>query len=119
MDGRAHIVPPEFRDDRERYVDLLIDDLIPAVGRERLAVCCDVFVETGAFTVDDTQYLLTFVIMVAVALVISNLVERIRAQAREQAALSVAAESERIRSRPPEDSREETSVESNASANRS
>jgi two-component system sensor histidine kinase KdpD len=52
----------------------------------------------GAFTVDDAQYLLTFAIMLAVALVISNLTERTRRQAREQAALEVQAETERIRS---------------------
>lgn len=52
----------------------------------------------GTFTVDDVQYLLTFAIMVAVALVISRLTEDIRRQAREQGALAVEAETERIRS---------------------
>ena len=52
----------------------------------------------GTFTVDDAQYVLTFSIMVTVALVISSLVARIRRQAGEQAALTVAAETERIRS---------------------
>ena len=33
----AHVVPPEFRDDRAGYVALLIDELIPGVARERLA----------------------------------------------------------------------------------
>lgn len=52
----------------------------------------------GTFTVDDVQYLFTFATMVVVALVISRLVESIRRQAREQAALAVEAETERIRS---------------------
>ena len=52
----------------------------------------------GRFTVEDAQYLLTFAIMVAVALVISRLVQRVRLQAREQATLEVQAETERIRS---------------------
>ena len=52
----------------------------------------------GTFTVDDIQYVLTFAIMVTVALVISGLVERMRRQARDQAALSLEAETERIRS---------------------
>lgn len=52
----------------------------------------------GAFTVDDVQYLLTFAIMLAVALIISRLVESVRRQASAQAALAVEAESERIRS---------------------
>src|SRR5689334_23412776 len=41
----------------------------------------------GTFTVDDVQYLLTFAIMVAVALVISRLVESVRTRAAAQAAL--------------------------------
>jgi two-component system sensor histidine kinase KdpD len=52
----------------------------------------------GTFTVDDVQYLLTFAIMLAVALVISRLVENVRRQAATQASLAVQAETERIRS---------------------
>ena len=52
----------------------------------------------GTFTVDDVQYLLTFAIMVVVALVISRLVESARRQARAQAELALEAETERIRS---------------------
>ena len=52
----------------------------------------------GAFTVDDAQYLLTFAIMVAVALIISALVRSIRKQAAAQTALEIEAETERIRS---------------------
>jgi len=52
----------------------------------------------GMLTVDDVQYLLTFAIMLAVALVISRLVESVRRQAAAQAALEIEAETERIRS---------------------
>jgi two-component system sensor histidine kinase KdpD len=52
----------------------------------------------GHFSVDDAQYLLTFVIVLVVALVISYLVENIRRQAKAQSALAVEAETERIRS---------------------
>ncbi len=52
----------------------------------------------GRLTVDDVQYLLTFAIMLAVALVISRLVESVRRQASAQAALAIDAETERIRS---------------------
>jgi two-component system, OmpR family, sensor histidine kinase KdpD len=51
----------------------------------------------GALTVDDAQYLFTFAIMLAVALVVSRLVEDVRARARAQADLEVQAETERIR----------------------
>jgi len=49
------------------------------------------------FTVDDPQYLLTFVMMLAVGLIVSGLVESVRAHARAQAGLTLAAETERIR----------------------
>jgi len=52
----------------------------------------------GTITVDDLQYVFTFAIMLTVGLVISHLVAGVRRQAREQAALEVAAETERIRS---------------------
>jgi two-component system, OmpR family, sensor histidine kinase KdpD len=52
----------------------------------------------GSFTVDDVQYLLTFAIMLAVALVISGLMESGRRQADARAALALEAETERIRS---------------------
>ncbi|MGE5666750.1 MAG: DUF4118 domain-containing protein [Betaproteobacteria bacterium] len=52
----------------------------------------------GTLTVDDAQYLLTFAIMLAVALVISRLVDSVRERAASQAALEIEAETERIRS---------------------
>lgn len=52
----------------------------------------------GTFTVDDAQYLLTFGIILAVGLVISRLVESVRARAHVQARLEAQAETERLRS---------------------
>jgi imidazolonepropionase len=54
----AHVVPPEFGDNRDGYVDLLVNEMIPAVARERLAVSCDVFVEESAFTLDEARRIL-------------------------------------------------------------
>lgn len=54
----AHTVPPEYREDRRRYVDLVIDRMIPAVAANDLARCCDVFVEEGAFTVAEAREIL-------------------------------------------------------------
>src|SRR5207237_1549387 len=45
-------------DDRGGYLDLLIEDLVPAIARERLAAFCDVFVERSAFTVEEARRLL-------------------------------------------------------------
>lgn len=46
----AHEFPPEYRDRRDDYVDVLVRESIPAVAAERLAVFCDVFMEPGVFT---------------------------------------------------------------------
>jgi imidazolonepropionase len=54
----AHVVPAEYRNDREGYVRLLVEELIPEVGRLGLAACCDVFVEESAFSVDDARRIL-------------------------------------------------------------
>jgi imidazolonepropionase len=54
----AHVVPAEFRDNRGAYVDLLVNRLIPAVAREKLAACCDVFVEESAFSIDEARRIL-------------------------------------------------------------
>jgi imidazolonepropionase len=54
----AHIIPPEFRDNRAGYLDLLVEQMIPALVQEDLAVCCDVFVEDSAFTVAEARHIL-------------------------------------------------------------
>jgi imidazolonepropionase len=54
----AHIVAPEFGDDRAGYVKLIVDSIIPEVGRRKLARFCDVFVEQSAFTLDEARAIL-------------------------------------------------------------
>jgi imidazolonepropionase len=54
----AHEFPPEHREDRDRYVDMLVREMIPAVAAERLAVFCDVFMEPGVFTAAQTRAVL-------------------------------------------------------------
>ncbi len=54
----AHVVPPEYRDGRSEYLDLLEQELIPRVAREGLARFCDVFVEESAFTVEEARKIL-------------------------------------------------------------
>jgi imidazolonepropionase len=53
----AHDVPPEFREDREGYVRLVAEEMVPAAAREGLAEFCDAFVERGFFTVEDGRAL--------------------------------------------------------------
>ncbi|MGH7606463.1 MAG: imidazolonepropionase, partial [Gemmatimonadales bacterium] len=54
----AHEVPPEHRADRAAYVRLLTEEMIPAVAREGLARCCDVFCEPGVFAPAETRAIL-------------------------------------------------------------
>jgi imidazolonepropionase len=54
----AHIIPPEYRENRAGYLDLLINRMLPAVIREQLAASCDVFVEESAFTIDEARRIL-------------------------------------------------------------
>jgi imidazolonepropionase len=54
----AHEVPPEHRGDRARYVDLLTDEMIPAVAERGLAEFADVFCEEGVFTVEESRRIL-------------------------------------------------------------
>ena len=55
----AHEIPLEYRDDRGRYIDLLIQEMIPAVAREHLAEWCDVFCERGVFTPEESSAILS------------------------------------------------------------
>jgi imidazolonepropionase len=54
----AHEVPVEYRKRRGAYVDLIINEMIPLVARERLAEWCDVFCETGVFTPGESRHIL-------------------------------------------------------------
>lgn len=54
----AHTVPKEFRNDRKRYVDMIIEDMIPRVAQEGLAEFCDVFCEEEAFNLKESRKIL-------------------------------------------------------------
>ncbi len=54
----AHAVPNAFEDRRDAYLDLVCDEMIPAVADEGLADYCDVFCDRGAFAVDEAERVL-------------------------------------------------------------
>jgi imidazolonepropionase len=54
----AHVVPMEYRDKRQEYVDLVINEVIPEVARLGLAKACDVFLDEGAYTLDEASGIL-------------------------------------------------------------
>jgi len=51
----AHEIPPEYRSHRSGYVDLLVDEMIPAIARHQLAEFCDCFVEPRLFSISDAE----------------------------------------------------------------
>ena len=55
----AHEIPIEYRDRRQAYVKLVVDDMLPLVTHAHLAEWCDVFCETDVFTPDDARRILT------------------------------------------------------------
>lgn len=50
----AHSFPAAYREDREGYIRLIIEEMIPRIGAEGLADYIDVFCEQGFFTPEDT-----------------------------------------------------------------
>jgi len=54
----AHALPPEFKDDRNGYINLIINDLLPQIADEGLADYIDVFCEKVAFSPAETEQIM-------------------------------------------------------------
>lgn len=54
----AHALPPEYQADREGYLRLLCEEMIPRAAAEGLARFCDVFCEEGVFTAEESRRIL-------------------------------------------------------------
>jgi imidazolonepropionase len=54
----AHAVPAEYRGKQSEYVKVVVNEMIPKVGEEKLADFVDVFCDKGFFTVDETAEIL-------------------------------------------------------------
>lgn len=54
----AHAVPPEFKGKEDKFVDYLIDKVLPIVAEENLAEFNDVFCEKGVFTPEQSKRIL-------------------------------------------------------------
>ncbi len=54
----AHAIPTEFKQNREAYINLVINVMLPKISAESLADYCDVFCDQGFFTVDETERIL-------------------------------------------------------------
>ena len=51
----AHSFPPEYKENREGYIKLITDEMLPAIAREGLADYIDVFCEQGFYTPEETE----------------------------------------------------------------
>jgi len=54
----AHSIPLEYKNNQEAYVDLVVNEMIPRVGEEKLADFVDVFCDQGFFTPEETERIL-------------------------------------------------------------
>ena len=55
----AHAFPSLFKDNKEAYIDLIINEMLPEITKENLADFIDVFCENGYFTVAQTEKIIT------------------------------------------------------------
>jgi imidazolonepropionase len=54
----AHAVPPEYKTNKDTFVNEVINKIIPYVGKKKLALFCDAFCEEGYFSVDECRRIL-------------------------------------------------------------
>ena len=55
----AHAFPSEYKSNHEGYINLIIDEMLPAIAKENLADYIDAFCETGFFSAEETDQILT------------------------------------------------------------
>lgn len=53
----AHALPPEANGDKDAYMRLVVEEMLPAIAREKLADCVDAFCEGIAFSPEQTRRL--------------------------------------------------------------
>jgi imidazolonepropionase len=51
----AHAFPKEFKENHSGYIDLIINEMLPKIAEEKLADFIDAFLETGYFSVEETE----------------------------------------------------------------
>ncbi|MCD8402805.1 imidazolonepropionase [Tenacibaculum finnmarkense] len=54
----AHAFPKEYKDNKDGYIDLIVNEMLPKISEENLADFIDAFCETGYFSVEDTDRIL-------------------------------------------------------------
>ena len=51
----AHTYPLEYKENHEGYIDLIVNEMLPVIAKEKLADYIDVFCETGFFSQEETE----------------------------------------------------------------
>jgi len=54
----AHALPTEFKNNKQGYIDLIIQEMLPKITKENLVDFIDIFCEKGYFSVEDTEQIL-------------------------------------------------------------
>lgn len=55
----AHAIPTEYKNNKDGYLDLLCNEMLPKIAEEKLAEYIDVFCEEGYFSVADMERILS------------------------------------------------------------
>jgi imidazolonepropionase len=55
----AHAFPEAYLNNKKGYIDLIINEMLPKIGKENLADFIDVFCEKGYFSLEDTETILS------------------------------------------------------------
>lgn len=54
----AHAVPVNYKNNKQGYLQMLVDEIMPIIAKEELAEFVDIFCETGYFSIADTEFIL-------------------------------------------------------------
>ena len=54
----AHAFPTEFKENHQGYIDLIINEMLPKIAKENLADYIDAFLETGYFSIQETEQIM-------------------------------------------------------------
>lgn len=55
----AHAIPQAYKANKQGYLDLIINEMLPQIAEEQLASYVDIFCEKGYFSLEDTDQILT------------------------------------------------------------
>ena len=54
----AHAIPEEYKNNKEDFIKLIIEEMIPVISKNKLAEFCDVFCEEGVFDLEESRLIL-------------------------------------------------------------